>query len=108
MLAAAKRSTGAPFSICCVSRPVEPNTKTTLVLEVDSKARPSSSNAGVRSEAAATVISFDAGVVADERSLHALAQASVRSNAASANRVSGRHIIGSVKVYLRTTHLVSF
>src|ERR1051326_9145157 len=32
MLAAANRSIGAPFSICRVSMPVEPNTNTTFVL----------------------------------------------------------------------------
>src|SRR6185369_14762495 len=48
-------------------------------------------------------------VVAGVLSLHAVTHASANKNAASgASRVSGREIIRRVKVYLRTTHLVSF
>src|SRR6185503_15207434 len=106
---AANRSNGAPFSICRVSIPVEPNTNTTFVLVADSNSRPSSSNAGVRSEAAATVNSSGAAVeVAGLLVLHAVTHASANKNAASgASRVSSRKIIGRVKVYLRATHLVS-
>src|ERR1043165_5812422 len=79
----------------------------TLVLFADSNARPISSKAGVRSEAAATVNSSRAGVVKD-LSLHAVTHASAKTNAASgASRVSSRKIIRRVKIYLRTTHLVS-
>src|ERR687890_504946 len=54
-LAAAKRSTGAPCSICCVSCPVEPKLKVTLVPSLCSNSLPISWKAGVRSEAAETV-----------------------------------------------------
>src|ERR1700752_3132471 len=41
-------------------------------------------------------------------SLHAVTHASAKTNAASgASRVSGRKIIRRVKIYLRTSHLVS-
>src|ERR1043165_5991963 len=87
--------------------PVEPNTKTTFVLVADWNSRPSSSNAGVRSAAAATVISSGEAVVAYHFSLclHAVTHTSAKRKAAS---VSSRKIIGRVEVYLRATHLVSF
>src|ERR1044072_1668399 len=103
--AAAKRSYGAPFSIWRVSIPVEPNTNTTFVLVADSNSRPSSSNAGVRSEAVGAVSSFRE-TVEGLLVLHAVPHASANKNAASgASRVSSRKIIGRVKVYLRTTDL---
>src|SRR5215213_2441595 len=109
MFAAANRSTGAPCSICLVSIPVEPNTNTTFVLVADLNSRAISSNAGVRSAAAATVTSSRVAEVAGLLSLHAVTHASANTNAASgASRVSSRKIIRRVKVYLRTTHLVSF
>src|SRR4029079_13444092 len=64
-LAAAKRSTGAPFSICLVKSPVEPKLYTTLVLVRASNCLPIASKAGVKYEAAATCTSltsvFEAG-----------------------------------------------
>src|SRR5262249_30312989 len=89
-LAETKTSKGAPCSICLESKPEEPKVNTALMDLLDARLVPISVNAGVRSEAAATLIVTDVFVLSRER--FCLQAAAAQSAAQKKNHRSSMEI----------------